>query len=267
MTMRFATWNLHRRRDVAAPIQFVQKIAPALLALQEVSVAGYQALVESGLFAWSVFSLTLRPPLVEDGPKRQLGCAVFGQAACSLRSQRLLDHLPVSERALVVEVASPDGPLTVCSFHVPPGASWGGAVKSQTLTLLADWLASQPGHIIVGMDANAPKVDHPDMAKMRYWWPAEAHLFGPQRRHHLHDALRVWLAAHPDEFERIRQLRPSGPLAFSYDRGHKGISIWSRYDHVLVTPDVSVEHVDYLYPEAIAAGSDHALVLADLTLR
>lgn len=265
MTMRVATWNLHRRRDVTAALQFLQEIAPDVLALQEVSAAGYQALVDSGIFAWSAFSLELRPPSAEEGPKRHLGCAVFGQASYRLRCQRLLEHVPVPERALIVEIETPDGPLTICSFHVPPGASWGGAIKSQTLTLLADWLAEKAGRIIVGMDANAPKLDHPDMAQMRYWWPAEAHLLGPQRRHHLQDALRLWLAAHPDEAERVRQLRPAGPLAFSYDRGHKGIPAWSRYDYVLVTPDLDVACVDYRYPEAIAAGSDHALVLAEVS--
>ena len=75
----------------------------------------------------------------------------------------------------------------------------------------------------------------------------------------LHDALRVWLAAHPIEAEQLYSLHPQGPLAISYDRG-----VPCRYDFIYVTPDFTVSHVDYLYREAIEAGSDHALVVADL---
>jgi hypothetical protein len=33
----------------------------------------------------------------------------------------------------------------------------------------ASWLAAQPNRTVVGLDANAPKVDHPDIDKNTYW--------------------------------------------------------------------------------------------------
>ncbi|GAC1408099.1 MAG: hypothetical protein NVSMB49_28270 [Ktedonobacteraceae bacterium] len=39
-----------------------------------------------------------------------------------------------------------------------------------------------------------------------------------------------------------------------------------RYDFIYSTADFSVSQVRYLYNEALKVGSDHALVVADLTL-
>lgn len=112
------------------------------------------------------------------------------------------------------------------------------------------------------MDANTPRTDHPDIKQNEWWWRDEPLLLGAQPLHHLQDALRTWLTAHPTEAERLYALRPHGPLAISHKRGHKKIS--SRYDFIYTTPDFTVTHVEYLYDEAIKAGSDHALVIADL---
>ena len=164
----------------------------------------------------------------------------------------------------MVEVDSPSGPLTICSFHAPPGVNWKER-KPQALMALAEWLATHSGRTLVGMDANAPKTDHPDIMQSQWWWKEEALLLGSQALHHLDDALRLWLAVHPFEAERLYALKPQGPLAISYDRGKKH-SIPCRYDFIYVTSDFTVAHVDYLYHEAIEAGSDHALVVADLYL-
>jgi hypothetical protein len=39
----------------------------------------------------------------------------------------------------------------------------------------------------------------------------------------------------------------------------------SLYDFIYITPDFSVSQIHYLYDEAIEAGSDHAMVMSDLT--
>ena len=59
-------------------------------------------------------------------------------------------------------------------------------------------------------------------------------------------------------------MRPDGPLAVSYIRGNKRKYTPSRYDFIYATKDIGVINVKYLYDEAIEAGSDHALVLAEL---
>ena len=91
-------------------------------------------------------------------------------------------------------------------------------------------------------------------------------LLGPDPRHRLRDTLRTYLDAHPDEYGRRRDERPHGPLAVSYrTRGKNGVPGLQRYDHIYASwPDFRVKDVRYLYEEARAAGSDHALIVADL---
>ena len=38
-----------------------------------------------------------------------------------------------------------------------------------------------------------------------------------------------------------------------------------RFDSIWVTRHWAVQHIDHLYDDAIEAGSDHAVVIADLT--
>ena len=60
--------------------------------------------------------------------------------------------------------------------------------------------------------------------------------------------------------------RPDGPLAISHYTGRGEHRQPRRYDFIYATPDFVVDDVRYLHEEATAAGSDHALVVADLQL-
>jgi endonuclease/exonuclease/phosphatase family metal-dependent hydrolase len=77
-------------------------------------------------------------------------------------------------------------------------------------------------------------------------------------------ALRSYLQDRPDEFARIAASRPSGPLAISHIRGNKRKRTECRYDFIYHSPGIRVEGISYLYEEALAAGSDHAVVTAEL---
>jgi endonuclease/exonuclease/phosphatase family metal-dependent hydrolase len=242
----------------------LHRINGDLVALQEVTVSAYQQLVESKLFAWSTFSLDLRPPQANEGQGRRLGCSLLGQACFRCKSSFLLQDAPLPERALIAEVETLTSPLTLCSFHTPPGATW-RKKKPEALVALAKWLAHQQTRVIVGIDANAPRSDRPEIEQNEWFWKEEPLMLGAQPLHMLRDSLRVWLTAHPLEAARLLAHSPQGPLAVSYNRGRlKKVFIPCRYDFIYITPDFVVSEVRYLYEEAIQAGSDHALVVADL---
>lgn len=46
----------------------------------------------------------------------------------------------------------------------------------------------------------------------------------------------------------------------------KGSTCTVGYDSIRVSPGISVTNVHYLYEEAVRAGSNHALVIADINL-
>ena len=264
MNLRFVSWNIHRKNHITPLVELLNRINGDVVALQEVTVSAYQELVASKLFSWSTFSLDLRPPQANEGQGRHLGCALLGQASFRYKSSFLLEEAPLPERALIAEVETLTGLLTLCSFHTPPGATW-QKKKPQALVALAQWLAHHQTMVVVGMDANAPRRDHPDIEQNQWFWEEEPLMLGARPLHVLRDALRVQLTAHPLEAARRLAHAPQGPLAVSYNRGWgKRVFIPCRYDFIYITPDFAVSEVHYLYEEAILAGSDHAVVVADL---
>jgi hypothetical protein len=158
--------------------------------------------------------------------------------------------------------------VRLCSFHARPGTGGGrgkpyvGWVKQLFHRVCADWLVEHHGAMIVGVDANSPKVDHPDPERWEPFMAGEASLIGPRPRHHLTDALYRWLNEHPQELARIRAERPDGPLAISHVIAQSGQP--RRYDHLLVTDDVDVEAIEYRLPGS--DGSDHGAIIAELAL-
>jgi hypothetical protein len=120
-----------------------------------------------------------------------------------LLSAELLSQMAFPERALVVRSVADFGKMTVCSFHIPPGASW-GEIKPQTLKAIAEWLTMKSGTIIFGIDANCPKTDHPDPQKNEWWWDDEPALLGAKPAHSLRDTLRTLLNSRPEVLDQIR---------------------------------------------------------------
>ena len=150
----------------------------------------------------------------------------------------------------------------MCSFHTPPGANW-GEIKPQTLRAIAEWLAKQSGHTIVGIDANCPKTDHPDISQNVWWWDDESLLLGGSPLHHLRDVFRLYLEKNPSELARVLAERPTGPLAISHLRGSGPTITKCRYDFIYATPDIDVHSARY--EKLVRAVSDHAMVVTDLS--
>jgi len=93
-------------------------------------------------------------------------------------------------------------------------------------------------------------------------------MFGGRPEHRLDDTYRRWVNEHPEELEQIRATRPDGPLAISHrtDKRRDSPGFPRRFDALWISPEIEVASIDYHYEAAIAAGSDHALVVAELTL-
>jgi endonuclease/exonuclease/phosphatase family metal-dependent hydrolase len=265
MKIRFASWNVNNRKLTRRHVEILHDARPDILALQEACPALHDALVVDGLFAWDAFSLKLRPPGEGEGRSRRLGCSLLGTTSTRLHSCSLVSGLTFPERALVATVEGPGGVVMVCSFHTPPGASW-GEVKPRTLKAIARWLQRQPSPLLFGIDANCPKTDHPDIERNEWWWEDEPLLLGGTPLHQLHDVFRVHLASNPNELTGILATRPNGPLAVSHVRGNRRKMTECRYDFIYATPDIGIENVVYVFDDTIRAVSDHALVIADLVV-
>jgi hypothetical protein len=216
---RFASWNVNNRTLTRAHLDRLREARPDIIALQEASAEFHAALVAADRFAWAASSQTLRPAQAGEGRARRLGCSLFGTRRFACVDTALVPGLRFPERTLVATLQAPGHRFRACAFHIPPGASW-GRVKPQTVKSIAEWLATQPAPLVFGIDANTPKVDHPDIARNQWWWADEPLLLGPAPRHGLRDALRDYLDAHPAVRARVVAERPDGPLAVSHVRGN-----------------------------------------------
>jgi hypothetical protein len=233
-----------------------------ILLLQDVGPSAVRAVADSHLWdnlvdSWSVL------PCASAIPRRG-GCLIATADGWSLESPLAIPDALSPRRALVV-TASHDGvALIVLSCYVPTNMGSGRKERPGYFSALTDWLSAMSAPVVLGMDANGPRVDHPDIEQGRWWTKEEALVLGAGAG--TSDVLRLWYADHPAELRRRVQYYPNGPLADSYHRGRRGKYLRCRYDSIRVSPGIRVTDVRYLYEEAVYVGSDHALVVADIDL-
>jgi hypothetical protein len=218
----------------------LRQLAPDLLLLQELNPGSSTVLADAAGADWIVRAIDLRTPEPNDSPVRRRGVAIAGHGPPPCSSW-LLDGIRLSERILFLETRQTDGtPFIAVSYHAPPGVTW-GIVKPRQAVALASWLSTQNGPLLFGADANTPLIDALDFANTRTHWytgnrrlngeAGDDLLFGPGKMHDLDDALRRWLALHPDEMDRLRASTPSGPLA---------VTVWSSLRTIGGRRDIAV---------------------------
>jgi endonuclease/exonuclease/phosphatase (EEP) superfamily protein YafD len=277
--LRVVSWNVAFRVG-QSPIQaaFLASLSPRadLILFQEVNRRVIDSVCEVAGMAWVQCSVDLREPDIHDTPVRRRGVAVAGRTG-HLLSAGVLDSGPLPEQALTVLVDIDGIQITMASYHAPPGVSWFEKKPAQAVAF-AHELSGVEGPALFGADANTPLIDAVDFALTRTHWqtgtrklkgaPGDDLLFGPTKIHELDDALRRFLESQPAELSRLRVERPDGPLALSYRTGkrkaHPGTD--RRFDSIWVSRHFSVDMIGYPYDASIAAGSDHAAVIADLSI-
>lgn len=273
--MRVATWNVNYRGTAVAEHlgRLARESRIDLLLLQEANPNSVNELADAAEMDWVLTAYDAGAPVPATTGRRRVA-AIAGRGS-EPTSSGLLPGAAMEERAVVAHLESTLGEMTVAAYHAPPGVSWGLTKVHHAHALLA-WINATQGHVIVGADANTPEVDHPDPDLTRtHWHTGSARLnglvgddvtFGGRPQHRLHDAYRRWLHDHPDEAERVSRDHPVGPLAISHHTGRRKVHAGTprRFDALWVSPELGVKSVEYKYAAAVAAGTDHALVVADL---
>ncbi len=260
--LRFIQWNINGFSTLRGQGDLLASLPWDVAALQEVTTGAWPQL--RGLADDAEVAIGRLPPLAGDPPRYH--AALLVRRPFALHDAAVLRDVPSPERTLVGTVTVEEVAITVASLAVPPGVSWGDAGKGRQAARYAAWLRDRTRPTVVGMDANSPKWDRWDLADTEFWNDREATLHGVQRAHDLRDVWRDYLDRHPDEAASLRRERPEGPLTVSFVRGRGSRRTSCRYDLVYASPEIEVEEVTYRYDDAVEAGSDHGLVLAELIL-
>jgi endonuclease/exonuclease/phosphatase family metal-dependent hydrolase len=259
--LRVVDWNLDGSSALEAKLDLLAAMTWDVVLLQEVTEASWDRLRRLGDAAvWSGDHL----PALSQPPRYRSAIVVRGH---DLEDLGVVEGVPSPERTSTARLRVDGWTCTVASLALPPGVSWGDAGKGRQADRLACWLRDLVDPVVVGLDANAPRWDRPRLGDSEWWNEHEALLLGTDRLHDLRDAYRDVLRHDGARRAAVLAERPDGPLAVSYRRGHGRDAIDCRYDHVLVSPAFEVRDVRYLLDEARGAGSDHALVVADLGIR
>ncbi|MGH3874707.1 MAG: hypothetical protein ACRDSR_24930 [Pseudonocardiaceae bacterium] len=241
MRLRVVSWNVDSRPTglLDAKVDLLRQLQPDLALLQEIGRPVYRALLphpsahermhrKARQFAWGALSTDLCDQ--QRGSEYRLGCAVLGVSTTAVLDSRVLSRAPFDVR----------DPVRL-------GFLW-RTVSAQVALSTGELLTVCSFH---GRPGAGPP-------------PAEL-----QRA--FHAGIAGWLAATP------------GPVVFGIDAGppvldgadpllgsdpaHGLIKVLhATQDHLWATRDLEVLDVQCLTDEAAAAGSDHAVLLADLAL-
>lgn len=271
--MRVGSWNVNRRVGQAAVTQgaFLKANHVEIIAIQEGNTNSLENLCEAAGFDWFYSGTDFANDLPKQNARR-LSAVIAGKGPRPIECF-VFEDVAFPERTIVCDF----GEWIACSFHAPPGVSWGIAKPRQAVTI-ANWLRQTKKPVWFGIDANTPKIDHPNFDKtVTHWHTGDRKLKGESgddllvassKIHDLNDAFRLYLSKNEKDLERIIIESPDGPLAVSHRTGKrkefKGNA--RRYDAVWVSNHYDVHNVKYLYEESVASGSDHSLVVVDLNL-
>jgi endonuclease/exonuclease/phosphatase family metal-dependent hydrolase len=238
--IRVVSWNVDSRPTglLDAKIELLRRLGPDLVLLQEIGRPVYRALLphpsahermhrKSRQFSWGALSTDLCNPRASE---YRLGCAVLGVGNTALLDAEVLNSAPFDVRDPVL-----------------PGFLWRTvatrvALSTGDLLTVCSFHGRQPSGV-----------------------PAAA------LQQAFHAGIARWLADVP------------GPVIFGIDAGpqvpdsvdpllgpepvhHLNRVLNADDDYLWATPDLTVIDVARLSGEAAAAGSDHALLLADLEL-
>jgi hypothetical protein len=233
-----------------------------ILLLQDVGPSAVRAVTDSRLWCSLVDSWSVLP--CGSAVPHRGGCLIAAVDHWSLESLLAIPDAPFPQRTLAVTAAHDTVAMNILSCYAPTNTGPGRKERPGYFNALANLLSAIPEPVVLGMDANGPRVDHPDIDESKWWARQEALVLGAEAQ--TEDVLRLWYADHLAELKRRLRYYPNGPLADSYHRGRKGKYLRCRYDSIRVSRGIAVTNVRYLYEDAVRAGSDHALVIADIEL-
>jgi exonuclease III len=257
MEHRAISWNLqHTAEDFGNRIRLLrdldERFGPFhVLFLQELTTDTWELLAQElgevdGAWSWH------REPGLD--AETRTGAGILVRSPFALSASGALPEAPSKKRTLTGMIDTEHGPLAVASCALPPGhdrGPWREQKVVQSDAIVA-WIQKQRSAgtmVLVGIDANTPRVDHPELAETDFWFPGEARLLGSHedgedgefvRTTDVADAFRTQLT-HQD-LAAIAALRPEGPLAVSHARGSYS-KVPCRYDYLLASPELQPRQV------------------------
>lgn len=266
MSLTIVSWNVDGWHTITDDqLALLDTSGAELALLQEVTPASLDRLRAAGWPGTSATELLPEGHTELDGVRPRFSCAVLTRGRVQLHTATLVEQVPSPVRALAADVVLDGRQLHAVSAALPPGSRWGPAAKQGQAARLAAHLSGHTVPVVVGMDRNGPKQERWEPHRTVWWREDDPSFFAADAPHGLVDVLVRYFDRHPDLRVEARRARPEGPLAVSYVERRADPPVERRYDVILVNRCCEVTEVTYDYDRAVAAGSDHALIVAKTT--
>ena len=204
------------------------------------------------------YSLDIRRPGTHEGGNRQLGVMVLASSHFQIEKKEVLDRNIFPERSLSCKLDYNGDPITVLGIHSITGCGYKRAKTAQFLSL-ADYVASEKYDVIF-IDANEPDIEGLEQKDNVYFSQINDNGIGARtffdtlEKHNYFDCYR--------DICHIKNYVRGKPLTISHIIQNSKKE--RRYDFLFRKDNWKTVSAKYDYDNAVAAGSDHASILAIL---
>ncbi len=258
--MKIIDWNISYNHAAGPKVELLKKVIDNdsyIAILQEVMPVQYEVIKKH--FENARYSLDYRKPGKFDTKQRQLGIAIITSDDIIIKQADVLSRCLLPDRTLVVDVDYKGHTLRIIGLHSITGVSHKKAKSMQFLSFAESIDELQPD--IIAFDANEPAIDHYDIEKMEFFdnqdkGKGAETFFKTLRETGLQD---VYLVNYD-----IEKYIKGEPLTTSHRFAVNNKS--KRYDFIFINKDLVALQSDYLYDEAVRAGSDHAIICSEIDI-
>ena len=256
--MKFIDWNISYSGDTERKIKYLQNhIADdTCVILQEVKPHAFEYIKTTLSDRFNLFySLNYRKPSKFDSDARRLGVLVLISKDLEVIDSGAIERSPFPDRTVYVTLSRNGSTIKVLALHSLTGCGYYRS-KSVQYDSFAEFIDEYRPDII-GIDANEPQVDHYDMQQMKFFDN------GPGAKHFFDEMVSIGLTDAYVRANNIDDYEEGKPLIKSHNIRRKG-SV--RYDFLFAKNTYIVNTLTYNYDDAVAAGSDHAIIIGDIKI-
>lgn len=254
--MKIIDWNIGYAGDTERKINYLQTLIDdnTCVMLQEVKPHAYEYIKTTLGDKYEMFySLEYRKPSKFDSDARKLGVLVLVSKGIEIVEAGAIERSPFPDRTVYVTIRKDGDTVKLLALHSLTGCGYYRS-KSVQYDSFAEFIDTYRPDII-GIDANEPQVDHYDMRQMQFFDN------GPGAKHFFDEMVDIGLTDAYVRYNGTEGHEEGKPLTKSHNIRRKGAV---RYDFLFVRDTYGVEALAYNYDDAVAAGSDHAIIVSEL---
>lgn len=256
--MRVIDWNISYAGNTEEKIKYLQTYLTddCCVIMQEVKPHAYEYIKTLLGNQYEMFySLNYRNPSKFDSDARRLGVLVLVNKGIEIESAGIIERSPFPDRTVYITIKRNDKKIKVLALHSLTGCGYYRS-KSVQYDSFAEFIDEYRPDII-GIDANEPQIDHYDIRQMEFFDN------GPGAKNFFNEMADIGLTDAYVQFNGAEGYEKGHPLTKSHNIRRKGAV---RYDFLFVSDRYRVDNCSYNYDEAIAAGSDHAIIVSDISI-